>query len=203
MNELDPIQTFNKTLKLWWIPALAIFLGGLLGFVFSSLRPPIYEATARFYIAVDISKYGLRDISERDEDLALSSVQDALWSNEAIQAVANEVSSQKLAVNMTTLLQDTTLERGNAFWYIRYRNTDPATAMKFVNIWAQKGYDTMLAWTANHILVDYVKFNPPILAKLPTAPVEYGRNKIMVAGAFLGLIVGIILSNILANRAGR
>jgi hypothetical protein len=203
MNELDPKQTFNKTLKLWWIPAIAIFLGGLLGFVFSSLRTPIYEATARFYIAVDISKYGLRDISERDEDLALASVQDALWSNEAIQAVANEVSSQKLAVNMTTLLQDTTLERGNAFWYLRYRNTDPGTAQKLVNIWAQKGYEIMLAWTANHVLVDYVKFNPPILATLPTAPVEYGRNKIMVAGAFLGLLVGIIISNVLANRVGR
>lgn len=203
MDELDPIQMFNKTFHFWWIPAIAIFLGGLLGFVFSTFHKPVYEATARFYVTVDISKYGLRDITERDEDLALSGINDALWSNEVIQAVAQESLSQNLAINMTTLVQDATTERGNAFWYLRYRNTDPTTAQKFVNIWAKKGYETVLAWLANHTLVDYVKFTPPILASLPTAPVEYGRNKLMIAGALLGLIAGIILSNLLTNRASQ
>ncbi len=203
MDEFDPIQMFNKTFHFWWIPAIAVFIGGLSGFVFSTLHKPVYEATARFYVTVDVSKYGLRDITERDEDLALAGINDALWSNAVLQAVTQESLSQNLAVNFATLLQDATTERGNAFWYLRYRNTDPATAQKFVNIWAQKGYETASGWLANHTLVDYVKFDPPILASLPTTPVEYGRNKLMVAGALLGLIAGIIVSNTLTSRASQ
>jgi hypothetical protein len=201
MNELDPMQIINKTIQWWWIIAVAIFVGGALGFVFSTLQKPVYEATARFYVTVDISKYGLRDITERDEDLALASVENALWSTEVIQAITQESRQQNLNVNMATLVQDASTERGNAYWYLRYRNTNPVIAQKFVNLWAQKGYEAVLAGLANHTLVDYVKFNPPILASLPTTPVEYGRNKLMMAGAFLGLIAGVTLYNSFATRA--
>jgi capsular polysaccharide biosynthesis protein len=203
MKELDPIQIINKTLSLWWVIAIAILLGGLLGFGFSFWHTPIYEATARFYVTVDISKYGDRDISERDEDLALAGIQDTLWSNEVLQAIAQESQSQKLPVNMATLIHDATTERGNAYWYLRYRSSDPAVARKFVNIWAQQGYAALLTRIADHQLVDYVKFSPPALASLPTAPVEYGRNKLMVAGVVLGLIAGIFFSNLLASRVGQ
>ncbi len=203
MKELDPIQIINKTLNLWWVTAVAMLLGGLLGFGFSFWHTPVYEATARFYVTVDISKYGDRNITERDEDLALAGIQDTLWSNEVLQAIAQESQSQKLPVNMATLIQDATTERGNAYWYLRYRNSDPAVAQKFVNIWAQKGYAALLTRIAGHQLVDYVKFSPPALASLPTTPAEYGRNKLMIAGAALGLIAGIFISNLLASRVGQ
>jgi receptor protein-tyrosine kinase len=203
MNELDPIQIINKTLSLWWVIAISMLLGGLLGFGFSFWHTPIYEATARFYVTVDISKYGDRNITERDEDLALAGIQDTLWSNEVLQAIAQESQSQKLPVNMATLIHDATTERGNAYWYLRYRSSDPAVARNFVNIWAQQGYAALMTRMADHQLVDYVKFSPPSLASLPTAPVEYGRNKIMIAGAVLGLISGIFISNLLASRVGQ
>jgi hypothetical protein len=200
MKELDPIQIINKTLSLWWVIAITMLLGGLLGFGFSYWHTPIYEATARFYVNVDLTKYGDIKITERDEDLALAGIQDTLWSNEVLQQIAQESQAQKLPVNMATLIHDATTERGNAYWYLRYRNSDPAVARNFVNIWAQDGYAALLTRIANHQLVDYVKFNPPSLANLPTAPIEYGRNKIMLAGAVLGLISGIFISNLLASR---
>jgi hypothetical protein len=199
MKEFDPILAFNRTLDSWWVTAIAVFLGGLLGFVFSNFHAPVYEATARFYVTVDVSRYGELKISERDEDLALASIADALWSNEVIQAVDQESRAQNLNVNMATLVQDSALERGNAFWYLRYRSTDRITAQAFVNLWAEKGYQTVLARLADHTLVDYVKFCPPTLASVPTAPVEYNRNKLMVAGALLGLVAGILLSNLISK----
>ncbi len=197
MNELDPIQMFNRTLKLWWIPAIAVFLGGLLGYVFSSLHTPIYEATARFYVTLDVSKYGLREITDAERDMALSSTTAVLISDGVINEVVKESQAANLNIDLATLINnDYTLERDNAFWYLRYRNKDPLTAQKFVNLWAQTGYQTMLEWQSKNVFVDYVKFNPPILAQLPQVPIDNKRNFLMLAGALLGFIAGIFISNL-------
>ncbi len=200
MKELDPVLFLNRTLNFWWIIAITMFVGGLLGFAFSYLRPPVYEATAKIYATVDVSKYGDIKITERDEDLALSGIQDALLSNDVLSAVVQESNAQKLNIDWYNLGRDVNIERGNAYWYLRYRNPDRLTAQKLVNLWMEKAYQAVLARLANHTLPDYVIFNPLILAGVPTTPVEYGRNKIVLAGSLLGLIAGIIASNLIAGR---
>ena len=64
MKVFDPILSFNITLNLGRITAIAIFLGGLLGFLLSYLPDPVYEATVRIYLTVDTTGHGDQKIIE-------------------------------------------------------------------------------------------------------------------------------------------
>ncbi len=204
MEELIPLRMINAIFKFWWIPAAAILVGGAVGFIFSTFHKPIYEATAQFYITVDLNKFGERVITDYDQDLALSATTAILISDPVIQALDKASQAENLKINMTTLFSnDYTLERDHAFWYLRYRNTDPLTAQKFVNLWAQIGYQAMLDWQAQNMVVDYVKFSPPKLARLPATPLEYSRKLFIFGGAMLGLVAGVLLSNLVAARTDR
>jgi uncharacterized protein involved in exopolysaccharide biosynthesis len=201
MEDLDPLAMINKIFRWWWVLAVAIFLGGLVGYVFSNLHTPIYEATARFYVTLDVSKYGDREITDSDKDMALSSTTAVLISDEVLNKIVKESQATNLNIDLATLISnDYTLERDHAFWYLRYRSNNPLTAQKFVNLWAQTGYQTMLEWQSKNLLVDYVKFSPPTLAQLPSAPIEYNRNFLMLSGALLGFIAGIFITNLLFHR---
>jgi hypothetical protein len=57
----------------------------------------------------------------------------------------------------------------------------------------------MLSWQASGKAPDYVVFQPPTQALLPQQPVLYGRNNLVLAGALIGFIAGIIIS-ILISR---
>lgn len=204
MEELNPIRMINSIIKYWWIPAVAIILGGVIGFIFSTFHKPVYEATAQFYVTLDLNKFGDRVITDYEEDMALSGTIAILTSDQVTQEIDKASQAQNLKVNMATLFsKDYTLERDHAFWYLRYRNTDPHTAQKFVNLWAQTGYQAMLDWQSKNMIVDYVKFSAPKLARLPIAPLEYSRKMFILAGALIGLVTGVILSNLLAARVSR
>jgi hypothetical protein len=45
-----------------------------------------------------------------------------------------------------------------------------------------------------------VIFQPPRLALLPQQPVLYGRNNLILAGALIGFMIGILLSSQLIRR---
>jgi hypothetical protein len=52
----------------------------------------------------------------------------------------------------------------------------------------------MLSWQTLGLAPEYVIFQPPSPALLPQQPVLYGRSNLIIAGALIGLIVGIFLS---------
>ena len=94
-----------------------------------------------------------------------------------------------------------TIERKHDIWELRYRSQDPATAQAIVNAWAQTGYQAMLSWQASGKAPDYVIFQPPTQATLPQQPVLYGLNNLVLAGALIGFICGIIISILLSHAA--
>ena len=92
-----------------------------------------------------------------------------------------------------------TIERKQDVWELRYRNTDPQVAQEVVGGWAEIGYQTMLSWQETGKIPDYVIFQPPATGLLPQAPVVYDRNKVILAGALIGFIVGIIVTNLISR----
>ena len=99
------------------------------------------------------------------------------------------------------MINNYTIERKHDIWELRYRNQDPATAQAIVNAWAQSGYQAMLSWQASGKAPDYVIFQAPTLALLPQQPVLYGRNNLVLAGALIGFISGVVISILLSHSA--
>jgi len=197
-DELTPYEYFNNTFRLWWLVFLATLLGGALGFVFFHLHPPVYEATSTYFVTIDLTKFPLQavkeDLIQYNEDMALSTTEGALLSSSVLQDLVSQLKTDGMSLTTMDLLQNYTVERKHDVWELRYRSTIPADAQTVVNTWAQIGYQAMLAWQSTGKAPAYVVFQPPSPATLPTQQVFYGRSNLMLAGALIGLIIGIIIT---------
>ncbi len=191
----------------WWVVLLATVLGGAFGFIFYQLHPPVYEATARYFVTLDLNRFsalGVReDLIQYNEDMALNTTEGALLSTEVLNDVVAQ--SQDLGQPLTArdLIDNYTIERKHDIWELRFRSQDPAWAQAIVNAWAQSGYQAMLSWQASGKAPDYVIFQTPTLALLPDKPVLYGRNNLVLAGALIGFISGVVISILLSHTTKR
>ncbi len=198
-DELSPYDYINRTLNLWWLVFVATLLGGALGFVFFHLHPPVYEATATYFVTIDLTLFPLQgvkeDLIQYNEDMALSITEGALLSPAVLKDLLDQLKVDGISLTTRELLQNYTVERKHDVWELRYRSRVPVDAQKVVNTWAQIGYQAMLSWQSTGKAPMYVIFQPPSSVTLPTQPVFYGRSNLMLAGALIGLIFGIIISN--------
>jgi uncharacterized protein involved in exopolysaccharide biosynthesis len=202
-TEFSPSEYFSRVISYWWVVMLATILGGVFGSIYYHLHPPVYEATATYFVTIDLNRFptlGVReDLIQYNEDMALSTTEGALLSTEVLNSVVVQAQGLGKSLTVKDLLDSSTIERKHDIWELRYRSQDPATAQAIVNAWAQTGYQTMLSWQASGKAPDYVVFQPPTLATLPDLPVLYGRNNLVLAGALIGFICGIIISIILSH----
>jgi uncharacterized protein involved in exopolysaccharide biosynthesis len=205
-NEFSPYLYFNHRIGLWWLVALAAMLGGIFGFIFYQLHPPIYEATATYIVTIDLYRFPIQDIREDmlqyNEDLALNTTKAILLLPEVRDEVVARLNNQGFSITSTELVKNYTIERKHDSWELRYRSEDPVVAQTVANIWAEIGYQAMLSRQAAGDAPDYVVFQPPSPAMLPTEPVLYDRNRLVLAGVVIGFISGILTSG-LTSRSSR
>ena len=204
-NEFSPLDRFNYLVKLWWVIALATLIGGALGFIFTHIHHPIYEATATFFVTIDTDLFPFHDVREDliqyNEDMALGTTEGALRSVEVRDALISQLQTLGISLNAYDLLQNSTIERRHDIWELRYRSEDPLTAQIVVNTWAKIGYQAMLSWQSTGKAPAYVIFQPPTESLIPQDPVYYQRNNLMLAGGLIGFTVGIILSSTIIQKA--
>lgn len=200
-NEFSPYEYFSRVLSYWWFVLLLTILGGILGFVFFHLHPPVYEATATFFVTLDLNHFptqGVReDLIQYNEDMALSTTEGALRSTDVVNDVIIQAHSLGQSLTLKDLQDNSAIERKHDIWELRYRSQDPMVAQSIVNTWAQIGYQTMLSWVATGKASEDIIFQSPTLALLPQQPVLYGRNNLMLSGALIGFITGILISSML------
>jgi hypothetical protein len=67
-------------------------------------------------------------------------------------------------------------------------------------VWAELGYDALVSAQQAGNIPDYVLFESPSLANLPTAPVRLGTIQLVLAGALIGFILGIMLVELVVVR---
>jgi hypothetical protein len=203
-NEFPPREYFGRVMRFWWVVLLATILGGAFGLIYFHLHAPVYEATSTYFITLDLNRFpvlGTReDLIQYNEDMALNTTEGALLSTEVLNEVVTQAQGQGDSLTASELLNNYTIERKHDIWELRYRNPDPQIAQSIVNIWSQIGYQAMLSWQASGLAPEYVIFQPPKPALLPQQPVLYGRNNLVLAGALIGFVIGIIISAQLNQR---
>ncbi len=197
-NEFSPYYYLSRTVNLWWVVCVSMLVGGTLGFAFFQLHRPVYEATATYMVTIDLSRFPLQgiqaDLVQYNEDLAVNTTQGVLLSDAVVNEVSQQLNANGMQMSAGQLLQNYTIERKHELWELRYRSPAPGDAQTVVNAWAQIGYQAMLSWQARGLVPAFVIFQPPSHALLPARAVLYGRNNLMLAGAMVGLIVGIVIS---------
>jgi hypothetical protein len=202
-KEFSPHEYFSRVISYWWVVLFTTILGGTFGFILYHVHAPVYEATATYFVTLDLTQFpiqGVReDLIQYNEDMALNTTEGALLSTELLQRVVSQAKMAGYSVTVKDLLNNYTIERKHDIWELRYRSHDPIEAQAIVDLWAQSGYQEMLSWQASGLSPSYVIFQPPTLAQLPQQPVLYGRNNLVLAGALIGFIIGIVISIIISR----
>ena len=206
-NEFSPYNYFIRLIDFWWVVALATFIGGLFGFIFFQLNPPIYEATATYTVTIDLETFPIQDFPQDmlqyNEDMALNTTKSILLSPEVRQQVVTSVNEQGISLTPEELVKNYTIERKHDIWELRYRSENPQDAQTIANTWADLGYQAMLASQQAGKMPAYVVFEAPSLATTPQEPVIYDRNRLIIAGAVIGFILGVLTTSLVSRSPRR
>lgn len=197
----DPISTYKNLLRRWWLIVIAAFIGGLLAFGFSFLRPEKYQAEAVFNASIDFTEVNFENLqteegnpvtfTQYDEDLALQVVQRMLLGTK--KQAFQFAQSLDPALNIETFDKNYQIRRNHALWYLRYRHPDPQIAQGIVNFWAERGWEALQEAQQDGRAEEFVILDLVSLAELPQAAIFYNRNNLIIAGTMVGFVVGILL----------
>jgi len=192
-------ESINNLLKNWWKIVIFTIIFSLLGFGFSFLKPPKYEAEAIFSSTIDYRDINFENlVDERQQpleftqyevDLALSAIQRSLLKtrNEALKY------AQGLdpTLDADQFEHDILIERLHELWYLRFRHENHEIAQDVVNYWVELGLQQLARDQMDELTEPYVMVDLIAEAQLPSTPQYQNRNTLLLVGAVIGFIVGI------------
>jgi uncharacterized protein involved in exopolysaccharide biosynthesis len=203
-TEFIPLDALKRVLRLWWVVAAAVIIGGAVGFVFHRLHPPLYESTATYHVNLNFNqadqfvKPGDIKASQYNEDMALSAVKAALV--EVEPAVIADANQANITLSDDTFGANNNIARLQAFWEISFRSRDPKIAQKVVALWTDEATKAMYVYQQDGRMKTYVYFELINKASLPARPTYYGTNQMVLAGGLVGLVIGILLASLPFSR---
>jgi len=133
----SPRQLFVNKLNFWWLPIGCALLGALIGWGFSSLTPPAFEAEAVIHVAVDFSRIGL--VTDIEQDQFIELVGDLCKSS----VVVNRISEKLPSVTPENFWKMASLERRNMQWILKIRHPDPRIAGEIVSTWQKVAVEAL------------------------------------------------------------
>ncbi len=136
MNDADfPLNiAIQRAYRGWWLVALLTIVGGLGGLLVSTLRVPVYEASAEFTFSIDFSRTGI--LTDVEEDQAFEALSDVIFASDVLQAAAADASQQGIPITLVDLQSSIAKERSFNTWTFRVRQADPRAAAAITNLWA-------------------------------------------------------------------
>jgi len=200
-DTLDPKSSLKNILHNWWKIVLIAYLFSLVGLVASYLLPAKYQAEATLSASIDFTEINYDNLvddkgdpvefSQYDEDLALAVVKRLMVQNiDAAFAYAQTLDS---TLTLSIFERDSQISRDFAEWYIRYRHASPKVAQQVANYWMNLGYNDLKAAQANGETENYVVVDIVREAPLPVKPIYQVRGTLVLAGTFIGFVVGLLV----------
>jgi len=138
-QEFSVREALKHSIDGWWVIVIMAVAGGLIGWGFHFLQPPIYEATSTITISMEFNKWEFPDEFEQyEEDFAFNSAEFIINSNPIKSQIVAEAKARGLTVTASQLTRELVLERRQSNWELHVRDRDPQVAAELANIWAEK-----------------------------------------------------------------
>ncbi len=152
-----PRQAVVNALRRWWMLALTVAAGGCIGLLASFLRPAQYEAG--FTVTAIINQTISGELVEYSEDVQYESVGGLFYAPWLLERVAARAAQEGYPVDLTYLLEHTTVERRLSAWRMRVRHADPAVAEGLARIWQSVGEAELQSAYASAIRADALQLH--------------------------------------------
>jgi hypothetical protein len=144
VEDISPRDSLEHVLYYWWVIALAIITGGLLGWGIGRLSSPVFEARAGYRVSLDDNAI-LDELHKTNPGAELTydakapylaPVALAFYTPEVRTAVQEQAAVEGLDFPQDSFRtgQLSLDQHGNA-WMVVVRHSDPATAARLANLW--------------------------------------------------------------------
>jgi capsular polysaccharide biosynthesis protein len=139
-QEFSPRESLERILARWWVIVLITVLGGIVGWTFHFLKPPVYEARAVITINMDFTK---RELTQYEEDYAFNAAGAIIASTPVKDQIVSEARAQGILIDTSQLQRAMYSEGKQSVWELRVRDRDPKVAAGLANIWAEKATEAL------------------------------------------------------------
>ncbi len=146
-TEYSPLEAFSFALCRWWLIAIFVLAGGLLGWGFSRLHAPLYDAQALLVINIDYQQ-APELVQKTDdhytEDQIIGAANAVVISTIVLDQVGADLKARGISLDWEQYTRNLTSERRRSQFWLRVRDTDPHQAAIVANVWAEKAYATLI-----------------------------------------------------------
>jgi capsular polysaccharide biosynthesis protein len=167
-SEFIPILVIKRIFSYWWIMAVMAILGGIFGWAFHFLQPPVYEATAELTVMMDFTRI---ELTQYEQDYAFSAVGGIIDSSAVKDQMATGAQAIGISITQPKLFGMMFSEGKQSVWELHVRDQDPKVAADLANLWAQVANDDLNAALSHAIQSEQLQAQIDLLsACLPIAP---------------------------------
>jgi len=147
-----PRKLIHKYTNRWWLPALLMIIGGLLGLIFSYFSPPIYEGKAVFAVTIDYTRTGA--LSDIQEDQAMRDVGSLIDSTLVLQNTVQRANANGYSFTVEDFRAISMVEREEFRWSLRVRSKNPQQAAELTSMWAEEANGLLMDASKNALIAD-------------------------------------------------
>lgn len=141
---------FQRAVHYWWLTAIFVITGGLLGLVVSMLAKPVYESTSHITTVIEYATSGR--LTDYEEDHLLTAVGDIISSDAVLILTAAEAVQAGIVPSEEVGLQSLIASRQGYRWVLLTRLSSPADAMQLNQIWLENSTEALDEFRRDSIL---------------------------------------------------
>jgi capsular polysaccharide biosynthesis protein len=171
--DFSPLEAFDLALRRWWFIAICVLAGGLLGWGYSRLHAPRYDAQALLVINIDYQQ-APELVQKTDdhytEDQIINAANAVLISTNVLDQVNAGLQAQGISLDWKKYTRNLVSERRRSQFWLRVRDSDPKMAALVVNLWAEKAYATLVDFQQHAVNAKILREYLTGMSACPPAP---------------------------------
>ena len=171
--DFSPLEAFDLALRRWWFIAICVLAGGLLGWGYSRLHAPRYDAQALLVINIDYQQ-APELVQKTDdhytEDQIINAANAVVISTNVLDQVNAGLQAQGISLDWKKYTRNLASERRRSQFWLRVRDSDPKMAALVANLWAEKAYATLVDFQQHAVNAKILREYLAGMSACPPAP---------------------------------
>ena len=179
VEDISPRDSFVHVLRYWWVIALAMIIGGLIGWGIGRLATPVYEARAGYRVSLDedavlAELHKTSPQAELTYDVRapyLAPVALVFFASEVRTAVQDQATAAGLDFPKDGFRTgQLSLDQQGDEWTIVVRHSDPVSAAKLANLWVSIANGRLIKDHGQAVMAASLKLQIDMLTQCFTNP---------------------------------
>jgi hypothetical protein len=174
VEDISPRDSLEHALRYWWIIAVAMIIGGIIGWSIARFSAPVYEARAGYRVTLD-EEAVLAEAQKTNPEAELTyelrapyltPVALVFYALEVRDAVEKQALADRLAFPEDGFRNgQLSLDQRRSDWTIIVRHNDSETAAKLANLWVSTANQFLQEARKQAVLAESIKIQLVLLSQ--------------------------------------